>query len=96
MITLDHAPLLDRLIQGRMAGEPVEELAYLFHVELAEGIKIVCKMICTRTGLNTVALSGGCFCNRLLLELTREGLETAGFRVLTHHQLTDADSREEK
>lgn len=91
MITLDHAPLLERLIGGRMAGEPVEELAYLFHVELAEGIKIVCKMIRTRTGLNTVALSGGCFCNRLLLELTSEGLEAAGFKVLTHHQIPAND-----
>lgn len=91
MITLDHAPLLDRLIQGRMAGEQVETLAYLFHVELAEGIKTVCEMIRTRTGLNTIALSGGCFCNRLLLRLTCNRLETEGFRVLTHHQIPAND-----
>ena len=90
-VTLDHAPLLDRLIRGRISGEPVEALAYLFHVELAEGIKTVCEMIRTRTGLNTIALSGGCFCNRLLLQLTQKCLERAGFCVLTHHQIPAND-----
>ena len=36
--------------------------------------------------LQTVALSGGCFQNRLLLSLTVPRLEEAGFRVLLHGQ----------
>jgi hydrogenase maturation protein HypF len=39
------------------------------------------------TGLGTVALSGGCFQNRLLLELAVPRLEAAGFRVLLHRQV---------
>ena len=88
---LDYAAFLERLIAGRMAGEPVEKLAYLFHEALAEGIKAVCAQVSEQTGLTTVALSGGCFCNRLLLQLTSERLESAGLRVLTHHRIPAND-----
>lgn len=90
-ITLEYEIFLERLLQSRLAGEPVEILAYQFHAALADGIKAVCKTIRTRTGLNTVALSGGCFCNRLLLQLTSEQLESAGFRVLMHQQIPAND-----
>ena len=90
-ITLEYEIFLERLLQSRLAGEPVEILAYQFHAALADGIKAVCKTIRTRTGLNTVALSGGCFCNRLLLQLTSERLESAGFRVLMHQQIPAND-----
>lgn len=90
-VTLDYAPFLDWLIAGRRAGEPVERLAYLFHDALAEGIKAVCAQVSEQTGLTTVALSGGCFCNRLLLQLTSERLQAAGFRVLTHHRIPAND-----
>ena len=90
-VTLDYVPLVERLIEGRVAGEPKEALAYLFHDALAEGIKAVCTQVSERIGLTTVALSGGCFCNRLLLRLTKERLEKAGFRVLTHHRIPAND-----
>ena len=90
-VTLDYASFLERLIAGRMADEPVEKLAYLFHESLAEGVKDACDRIRERTGLTTVALSGGCFCNRLLLRLTQERLEKAGFRVLVHHRIPAND-----
>ena len=51
----------------------------------------MCAQVSERTGLTTVALSGGCFCNRLLLQLTSERLESAGFRVLTHHLIPAND-----
>ena len=51
----------------------------------------MCTQVSERIGLTTVALSGGCFCNRLLLRLTKERLEKAGFRVLTHHRIPAND-----
>lgn len=90
-LVLDYWPLLDRLIRGRLQGESVETLAYLFHKSLADGITAVCERIRVHTERNTVALSGGCFCNRLLLSLAKEALETAGFHVLTHHQIPSND-----
>jgi hydrogenase maturation protein HypF len=38
-----------------------------------------------------VGLTGGCFSNRLLTELTCEKLSSAGFRVLTHRQVPAGD-----
>ena len=39
------------------------------------------------TGLNTVALSGGCFQNRLLLARVVDRLESGNFKVLKHRQV---------
>ncbi|MEJ2735129.1 MAG: carbamoyltransferase HypF [Anaerolineae bacterium] len=60
---------------GTVAGAGLETVA-------ATGLGMV-----AATGLGTVALSGGCFQNRLLLELAVPRLEAAGFRVLLHRQV---------
>ncbi|MEE3419948.1 MAG: carbamoyltransferase HypF [Lachnospiraceae bacterium] len=81
---LPTGPLVDALVQGRLVGGPTATLAGGFHTTLAEMIcqgAIRCRVL---TGLNTVALSGGCFQNLLLLKKSRHLLEEAGFRVLTH------------
>lgn len=44
-----------------------------------------------QTGLTTVALSGGVFHNRLFSKLMCRNLEAAGFRVLTHSQVSPGD-----
>ena len=54
---------------------------------MAEMILAVCQQISGESGLRTVALSGGCFQNRLLLALVVPRLEQAGFRVLLHQQV---------
>jgi hydrogenase maturation protein HypF len=46
----------------------------------------VCRTLSDETGLRTVALSGGCFQNRLFLEVTASRLAADGVRLLTHHQ----------
>jgi hydrogenase maturation protein HypF len=46
----------------------------------------VCERLRAATGLSRVALSGGCFQNRLLLALTVPVLRMRGFEVLTHRQ----------
>ena len=47
----------------------------------------VCRRVAEETGLQTVALSGGCFQNRLLLGLAVLNLEKAGLGVLVHRQV---------
>jgi hydrogenase maturation protein HypF len=47
----------------------------------------VCQRIAAGLGPKTVALSGGCFQNRLLIALTVPKLENAGFQVLLHQQV---------
>lgn len=76
--------IIRQMLAGRHAGESVGKLAFDFHEYLAEGILAGAEFIRERTGIGTVALSGGCFQNMLLLKLCRERLEQAGFACLTH------------
>jgi len=80
-------PLLAALVEEMQRGTPVPEIACRFHVTVAQMIEQVCRQIREQTGIQTVALSGGCFQNRLLLELAVPLLEQAGFRVLLHRQV---------
>ena len=57
-------------------------LARRFHEALAEAIVAVA----ARIMLPRVALSGGCFQNRLLLELVAPRLQRLGLRLLLHRQ----------
>jgi hydrogenase maturation protein HypF len=80
-------PLLVALLEEVQRGTPIPEIACRFHVTVAQMIEQVCWQIREQTGIQTAALSGGCFQNRLLLELAIPLLERAGFRVLLHRQV---------
>jgi len=79
--------LFEALLDGRRGGVPVEEMAVRFHVTVAEMMRTVCERVAGETGLRTVALSGGCFQNRLLLALVVPRLQETGLRVLLHRQV---------
>ena len=72
-------------------GRPAAEVAWRFHRTVAQMTVEVCQRVARETGLHTVALSGGCYQNRLLLRLTVPSLEAAGFRVLLHRQVPAND-----
>ncbi|MFR7670281.1 MAG: hypothetical protein ACLU0O_05835 [Collinsella sp.] len=66
---LDPQPLIEALLNGIEAGAPADRLALGFHIAITHAtIHIACE-ICDREGIDTVALSGGVFMNRLLLQL---------------------------
>lgn len=79
--------LFAALVQDVPAGVPVGEIAARFHRTVAAMVVAVCCRIADQTGLHTVALSGGCFQNWLLLDWTVPALREAGFRVLLHRQV---------
>ena len=79
--------LLEAIITDIRRGTELATMAYRFHVTVAETIRAVCESIAEESGLRTVALSGGCFQNRLLLALVVPLLRDAGFRVLMHQQV---------
>jgi hydrogenase maturation protein HypF len=68
-------------------GVPAAEIGWRFHETVVEMIVQVCRAIAEETGLRTVALSGGCFQNRILLRRTILALRSAGFDVLLHRQV---------
>jgi len=67
----------------RLAGE----ISGAFHNTMAQIIVSMCQLAREQNGLETVALSGGCFQNRQLLRLTVQVLRAAQFQVLLHRQV---------
>jgi hydrogenase maturation protein HypF len=80
-------PLFQAIEAARRAGASSGEMAWRFHKTMAAIIVAMCQRIAAETSLQTAALSGGCFQNRLLLALAVPDLERAGFRVLLHQQV---------
>ena len=68
-------------------GADRAEIGWRFHLTMAELIAAVCQQIAQENGLRTVALSGGCFQNRLLLSMCVPRLKQAGFSVLLHRRV---------
>jgi len=77
---LDWEPLVSYLLRNLSLGVPAPVLAARFHAALADGILAAAR----HAGAPRVALTGGCFQNRLLTELAVERLEASGFEVLLH------------
>lgn len=82
---LDQKALFEALLEGIEAGVPADKLALGFHVAVTRSSARIAREICTREGIDTVALSGGVFMNRLLLQLLTRELKSAGFTVLVPH-----------
>lgn len=82
---LDSQPLIEALLEGIEAGAPADRLALDFHVAVARSSARIASDICVHEGIDTVALSGGVFMNRLLLQLLARELKSAGFTVLVPH-----------
>ena len=82
---LDPQPLIEALLNGIEAGAPADRLALGFHIAITHATTHVACEICEREGLDTVALSGGVFMNRLLLQLLTHELKDAGLAVLVPH-----------
>jgi hydrogenase maturation protein HypF len=89
-------PLFAALVKDLQSGEPVSTppkrdavaaMSARFHYTMVEIIVRMCQLIRAENGLDTVALSGGCFQNRQLLRLAVEELQVQGFRTLVHRQV---------
>ena len=79
---LDQKALFEALLGGTEAGAPADRLALDFHVAVARSSARIASDICVHEGIDTVALSGGVFMNRLLLQLLTRELKSAGLTVL--------------
>ena len=88
---LNTGDIVAHLVQEKLAGEDSGKLAYEFHWALAEQILAACEAAEQETGIRKVALSGGVFQNRLLLELVDDGLAERGFEVLKHSLIPPND-----
>jgi hydrogenase maturation protein HypF len=83
--------LFSAIVQEVENQVPVPIISLRFHYTMAQIIAEMCKLIAKDTGITQVALSGGVFQNRLLLNLATTALKREGFSVLTHHLVPGND-----
>lgn len=83
---LDSAPMWPPLLDDLARGTPTAVIAARFHVGLARALADFAAMLAGRVTRrpDTVALSGGVFANRILLERLLGELRARDFAVLTH------------
>jgi len=93
---IDPTPMWQALFEDLRLGTPIPLMSARFHKGLAN---ITCAMVnkisetreCSGQPLFTIALSGGCFQNKVLLEDVTSQLSAKGFGVLTHSQVPAND-----
>lgn len=70
----ETAPMIAQLLQDGRDGAPASQRAWRFHAGLAEAFAAQARALVAEGRAQAVALSGGCFQNALLLDLTVRAL----------------------
>ena len=83
--------ILAAVVDDLEGGVSVPNIARAFHDTMAEVVARMSGHAREQTGLNVVALSGGCFQNRLLLDCSIHRLQEDGFEVLVHRHIPAND-----
>jgi hydrogenase maturation protein HypF len=73
------------------ASKEKDNISGKFHIGLANAMIEMSSKIREKTGINTVAMSGGCFLNLVLSTLVADGLKKHGFLVHTNNLLPPGD-----
>ncbi len=88
---INPAAMWHELLEDLDTGTATEVIAARFHLGLARTIINTASELATKNAVNRVALSGGVFQNKTLLQLVSSGLEKNNIQVLTHHLLPAND-----
>lgn len=91
VLLLDAAPVFQALLDDVVGGVDVRVIAERFHGAFARCILEISQVVQNFYGISTVALSGGVFMNRTLMELTAELLVAAGLTVAVNRDLPPND-----
>ena len=86
-LQVDLRPTVRAIAADLRANVGAAVVAARFHRTLARAIAATCGYAREGGAPGTVALSGGCFQNRLLAELATAELEAVGFEVLRHERV---------
>ena len=87
----DTPYLIKEILREKQNGTPVDELAYAFHVSLAEATSKIIQEVCIKTNVAQVALSGGTFYNRLLLKEIYKNLSETDIKIYINEQVPSGD-----
>ncbi len=88
---LDVRPMIQAIVEEIQQGVAREQIAGSFHWTIAEMLTASCERVREQTGLQVVALSGGVFQNRLLLERLVGRLEEQAFQVYINRKVPAND-----
>jgi hydrogenase maturation protein HypF len=88
---IDSRPVLTAILDDVASGAPAPVISARFHRAVAQAIVDGCVRASAATGIETVALAGGVFMNRLVLGGAVTGLAAAGLRPITHRRLPAND-----
>ncbi len=91
VLLLDAQPTFRALLDDMDAGVALPVIARRFHDAFVQAIVTVAEFVYGLYGIKTVALSGGVFMNRYLIEHTLAALEEAGFTVAINRDLPPND-----
>ncbi len=91
VVVLDAAPAFAALLDDKLAGVPLGVIARRFHAAFVRAIVQVAELVRGVYGISTVALSGGVFMNRYLVEHALASLESSGFTVAVNRDLPPND-----
>jgi hydrogenase maturation protein HypF len=83
--------VLAAVVEDLLSGRPAPDISATFHRTMAEIIVATCKKTRESDAVNTVALSGGTFQNKLLLTQTIKVLEENQFMVHSHQRVPTND-----
>jgi hydrogenase maturation protein HypF len=82
VLEIDSGDLIGYILQMKNKGHGGGDIAAAFHHAVVNTAVQVIEELRLRTGINTIAASGGVFNNRLILELLMEKTSEKGFHLL--------------
>jgi hydrogenase maturation protein HypF len=83
--------LFEAIITDMNAGAPTAVISARFHNTISRMIVRMCRQLAEENSLNTVAISGGVFQNRRLLEQASKELKAAGLKVISQSRVPSND-----
>jgi hydrogenase maturation protein HypF len=86
------SPMFRRLVEDIRRGDETDTLSAKFHNTVAESLLAMAKVAASKSKLDTVAISGGVFCNRYLANRLIERLKASGLHVLYNRDVPSNDA----
>ncbi|MDO9087799.1 MAG: carbamoyltransferase HypF [Anaerolineaceae bacterium] len=88
---INPKPLFESLIIDQQNNVSINKMAARFHNSIVQYSTNICIIIRKESGINSVALSGGVWQNKVLLDNTIKKLKKERFDVMIHHNVPTND-----
>ncbi|MBQ9002862.1 MAG: carbamoyltransferase HypF [Eggerthellaceae bacterium] len=91
VVLFDAEPVVRGVLDDLVAGVPAADIALAFHRAMVDVVVQAAELVRAMYDISLVALSGGCFMNRFLLEQSASELGERGFTVAVNGNLPPND-----